>query len=148
MRRLTMASASGSSARRKPPIVWLFDLDTGLRVPVPSSLDGDGAFGRAVGRTGWPAAHVEYQVGAFVDGDLDDPVLLPEAWQVLPAMSDDLLLLRPYFGRSSSADEPMRAMVVGSDGTVHRQAELPWGVDAGMCGEVSLGVVTRSGIGG
>lgn len=141
--RLALAS---SSTR---PAIRLLNLDTGQHVPVATPLDNGGAFDTALGRRGWVAAKVEYQVGAYSDGgDLRSPVLLPEAWTILPAATDDLVLLRPYLGRSGLPGELERVAVADRHGTVHRSAELPWEVNAHVVGEVTTGVVTWAGIAG
>jgi hypothetical protein len=78
------------------------DLESGGAVPIPTPLNRRYAFDSGLGRRGWVAVQVGYQVGAFVDGgDLHAPVLLPEAWSICPAATDDLILLRRYFGRST-----------------------------------------------
>jgi hypothetical protein len=74
--------------------------------------------------------------------------MLPKAWQVYPAATDDLVLLDRYLGREGSGREGRSMIVAGPDGTVHRSVVLPWGVDGGhVAGEVEAGVVTWSGIG-
>jgi len=133
----------------RDPAVWLLNLDTGESLPVPTPLDNGGAFDHGLGRRGWVAAQVEYQVGGYADGgDLSRPVLLPQAWQMYPAATDDLVLLAPYFGRSSAPGEPERVVVAGRDGGVHRSMVLPWDVDARLAGEIAAGLVTWAGIAG
>jgi hypothetical protein len=136
------------------------DLNTGHAVPVPTALDyggaidgGRGAFDLGLSRRGWTAVQVEYQVGAIADGgDVRQPVLLPQAWSIYPAATDDLLLIRRYFGRSSEPGEHTQVMVVGPDGQVHRSMALPFpfldphGFPDGVVGEVDAGVVTARGI--
>jgi hypothetical protein len=136
------------------------DLDAGHAVPVPTALDygdgidgGRGAFDRGLSRRGWTAVQVKYQVGAVADGaDVRHPVLLPEAWETYPAATDDLLLIRRYFGRSAERGEHTQVVVAGPDGQVHRSMALPWptfdrhGFPEGVAGEVDAGVVTARGI--
>ena len=141
--RLALGSSDTRSAIR------LLNLDTGEHVPVATPLDNDGAFDAGLGRRGWVAAQVQYQVGGYCDGgDLRSPALLPEAWTILPAATDDLVLLRRYFGHSSLPGEPMRVVVVGQDGAVHRSADLPWSDSDGdqVAGELPDAVVTTAGI--
>ena len=141
--RLALAS-SGTG-----PAVRLLNLDTGQHLPVAAPLDNAYAFDHGLGRHGWVAAQVGYQVGAFGDrSNLRTPVLLPEAWTILPAATDDLVLLRRYAGRSSRRREPVRVAVMDRHGTVHRSAELPWDVNSHPSGEVTAGVVSWAGIAG
>ena len=112
------------------PAVWLMDLDSGETLPIPTPLNRRYAFDRGLGRRGWVAAQVGYQVGAFIDGgDLLAPVLLPQAWSIYPAVTDELILLRRYFGRSTEDGEQTRVMVVGADAHVYRSMCLPWPFD-------------------
>jgi hypothetical protein len=135
------------------PALWFMDLDTGRAVPVPTALDNGGAFYPGLGRRGWTAVKVQYQVGAILDGgDVRQPVLLPEAWHIYPAATDDLLLIRRYFGRSAVLGEHTQVLVAGPDGQVHRSMTLPFpfidqhGHPDDVVGEVDAGVVTARGI--
>ncbi len=80
------------------------------------------------------------------------PVLLPEAWSMYPAATDDLLLIRRYFGRSGKRGEHTQVVVAGPDGQVHRSMTLPFpfldrhGYPDHVVGEVDAGVVTARGI--
>lgn len=144
--------ALGTSDVGRGAALWFMDLDTGHADPVPTALDNDGAFDRGLGRRGWTAVQVGYQVGAVTDGgDVRQPVLLPEAWAIYPAATDDLLLIRRYFGGSTKPGEHARVVVLGPDGQVHRSMALPWPCDPhapaeAVVGEVDAGVVTARGI--
>lgn len=146
--RVALAASQGRHAVR------LLNLETGASVPVASPMDdGGGAFDVGLGRRGWVAVNVEYEVGAYRDGGgLAGPVLLPEAWELLPAASDELVLLRLYPGRSGFPGERTRVAVVDQHGGVVRSAVLPWGTEAFVVGEVDAGgvagVVTWAGIAG
>jgi hypothetical protein len=141
--RLALASCGSG------PAIWLLNLDTGQHLAVATPLNNACAFDHGLGRRGWVAAQVGYQVGAWGDGgDLRSPVLLPEAWTILPAATDDLVLLQPYLGRSSRRGERVRVAVADRHATVQRSAELPWDVDSHAVGEVTAGVVTWAGIAG
>jgi hypothetical protein len=137
-------------ASERGPALWLLNLDTGQVAPVPTALSRRSAFDHGLGRRGWVAVQVGYEVAAFVDGDdPSTPVLLPQAWRMWPALTDDLVLLTPFFGRSGFDGEKQSVLVAGADGTVHRSVVLPWDVEFGqIAGEVDAGVVTASGIGG
>lgn len=128
--------------------VHLLDLDSGEHHPLDTPLDPTYAFDRALGRRGWVAAKVGYQIGAFADGTrFTDAVLLPEAWMMFPAATDDLILITEYPGDDGPRDGPLRVSVVGSDGQVRRSTEL-WSeaIPGDVVGEVTAGVVTQRGI--
>lgn len=132
--------------------VCVLNLDSGEAVPIRLPAGVDAPFDRGLGRRGWVAAHVGYDVVAFVDGaDMSAPVPLPQAWQVLPAATDDQVLIKRYFGDSILPGEGRSMAVLGPDGRTRRSVELPpvgLDEDAAIVGEVEAGVVTRAEIGG
>jgi hypothetical protein len=137
-----MVFATGS----KDPVVQLLNLNTGEATPVPSRLDGSGAFDRGLGRKTWVAVQVGYKVAAFRDGKLADPILLPHAWDIFPAADPDSLLIHIYGGRTQQANEGTTVAVVDVNGDVLRSMVLPWGPGVGVVGEVESGVVASLGI--
>lgn len=134
-----MVFAAGSGK----PSVMLIDIDSGQAVPVPSPFSEGGAFDHALARDGWVAVQVSYQVAAYRDGALLDPVVLPSAWQMFPAAEPDAILLRLYPGRSQRPGEASQVVVVDGSGAVRRSGVFP--PDAGH-GEVAGGVVGLTGI--
>jgi hypothetical protein len=137
MRRLVLAAGDGD------PVIQVLDLDSGEATPVPSPLDGGGAFDNALPRAGWVAVQAGYRVAAYRDGSLLAPTVLGDAWQMCPARSAAGVLLAIYQGRSRGEDEPLPLAVVGPDGAVARSASLPvWQ----PVGETTRGIVTAEGV--
>lgn len=134
-----MVFAAGSGK----PSVMLAEIDSTKAIPVPSPFGEDGAFDCALARDGWVAVKIGYQVAAYRDGSLLDPVVLPSAWQMFPAAEPDAILLRLYPGRSQEPDEPSQVVVVDGSGAVRRSGVFPH--DAGH-GEVAGGVVGLTSI--
>jgi uncharacterized protein YwqG len=138
--RIVFASSEGR------PRVQLLDIDSGETVPVPTARDSDGgAFDNALARDRWIAVAVGYDVSAFADGSMLNPVALPDAWQVLPGAAADEVLIARYEGRSRAENEPIYLVVTGADGLVRRRASLPlWG----PVGEIDGAIVASDGLWG
>jgi Domain of unknown function (DUF1963) len=134
-----MVLAAGSGT----PSVMLAEIDSSVAVPVPLPFGEDGAFDCALARDGGVAVKVGYQVAAYRDGSLLDPVVLPSAWQIFPAVEPDAILMRLYPGRSQEPGEPSQVVVVDGSGAVRRSGAFPH--DAGH-GEVAGAVVGLTGI--
>jgi hypothetical protein len=120
------------------PVIQLVDLSNGVVTPVPSALDGDGAFDASpVPRKGWIAVQVQYRIAAFRDWSLLRSVLLPEGWRMAPAADPELLWVDRYEGRSRDPDEGCPVVLVDSGGDIHRTAVIP----GNLVGEVEAGLV-------
>jgi uncharacterized protein YwqG len=125
------------------PSILLVDIDTGDLAPVPSPLDDDSAFDMALPRHGWVAVQIGSGVAAYRDGALLDPLVLPPAWQIFPAIEPDAILIRLHPGPGHERGEPSQVVVVDGSGNVRRSGTFP--PDAGH-GEVTGGVLGLTGI--
>ena len=124
-------------------MVQLLDLESGDVTPVSSPMDGKGqGFDHALGRAGWVAVLVQYELAAYRDGSMLHPTILPPAWRVRPAVSADELLIDVFQG-SHDFGQPASFAVVSPDGVTQRSAALPTWYSVG---EIDGRVVTGSGI--
>ena len=108
------------------------------RLPLPLGINEGAAFDHGLGRAGWVAVQVGYQVIALRDGDLLRSTRLPECWSISPAADPSLVLARRYFGDSRRDGEAETIELVDSTGRVVRSVSADvWGV----LGELRSGVV-------
>jgi len=106
-------------------------------------MDGGGAFDHALARDGWIAIRVGYELAAYRDGSLLNPMMLASVWQVRPALSPSMVLISVYQGRSRLPNEGATLAVLDRDGVVQRSALLPL---RGPVGEIAAGIVAADGL--
>ena len=123
----------------RSPLLRIVDFSSGGVKPVPSWLDQTpGAFDGALGRQGWVAVRVGYKVGAIRDGELDEIVELPDAWEMRPGADSSSLLISRFTGRAREDGALLAVVLVDSAGTILQTVELPL---FGLIGELSAGFV-------